>query len=205
MLGYMVIKATGIGQPWRALVKVVLSTTFLGVGISYGLVADWPHVTMLVPIALLFAWIGDALLLAKHKLAYFHTGCLFFGISNVLLTAYAIHVYKWQWWSLIAFAVFMVAMFLCQRYNVFSFGKSKRYLNFYSLAVGYNGFLGLSIALTVASTPAILFGLGCFMFLVSDFALAMFMFKCKKWPIDVLNSLLYFSGLMLIALSLAYN
>jgi len=39
--------------------------------------------------------------------------------------------------------------------------------------------------------------------LASDVVLGLFMFKIKKWQMDCFNSLLYFSALMLIALSLS--
>lgn len=203
MLAYMVIKALKIGQPYRGLVKVVLSTTFLGVGIYYVAKSGWQLQHLLVGVALLFAWIGDFFLIFKHKSNLFHAGCVAFGIANAFLIAHSLLTYTWQWWSLILFAVFMAVIVVCQCKGVFSFGHSKLYLNFYSITVGYNGLLGLAVAVTTNSLPALCFGLGSLLFLASDVVLGLFLFKIKKWQMDVLNTLLYFSALMLIALSIA--
>ena len=204
MLGYMVIKATGVGQPYRGAVKAVLSTTFLAVGVYFAATNGWKVYDLLVVVALLFAWIGDALLVFKHKPNLFHAGCIAFAFANVFLTAHSVLVYKWVWWSILLFAVYITAVLLCQKFGVFSFGKSTLYLNLYSVAVGYNGLLGLAVAITTNSTAALLFGLGSVLFLASDIVLGLFMFKIKKWQMDAFNTLLYFSGLMLIALSLMY-
>ena len=203
MLAYMTIKALGITQPYRGLVKVTLSTTFLGVGAYYVAINGWKFTDILLGVALVFAWIGDFLLIYKHKSNMFHAGCTAFGVANAFLVAHSVLKYTWQWWSLILFAVFMATIIYCQYKNVFSFGRSKWYLNFYSVTVGYNGFLGLAVALTTKTIPALFFGLGSLLFLASDIVLGLFLFKIKKWQMDAFNTLLYFSGLMLIALSLA--
>ncbi len=203
MLAYMMIKAFGVGQPYRGLVKVVLSTTFVAVGVYYVAKGGWQTCDLLLCVALVFAWIGDLLLIFKHKANLFHAGCLAFGISNAFLIAHSVLKYHWQWWSLILFAVFMAVVLLCQYKQVFSFGRSKLYLNFYSVMVGYNGLLGLAVALATKTLPAMFFGLGSLLFLASDVVLGLFLFKVKKWQMDALNTLLYFSALMLIALSIA--
>ncbi len=203
MVGYMLIKAMGVGQPWRAIVKISLSTMFVAVGLHYVANNGWQQAQILLFVALVFAWIGDAFLLCKNKVKMFHLGCLAFAFSNMLLTSHAVLVYTWQWWSLVLFAVFVATMLICQKLNVFSFGHSKLVLNLYSLSVGYNGLLGLTIAIAVGTPSAVMFGVGSMLFLASDFALALFMFKFKKWPMDVFNTLLYFSGMMLLAFSIA--
>ena len=203
MVGYMLIKAFGVGNPYRGWVKAVLSSTFLGVGLHFTAINGWHLDSLLVAIALFLAWIGDALLVFKHKSNMFHAGCVSFGFANLFLIAHSLIVYQWEWWSLILFAAFMAASLLCQKFGVFSFGRSALYLNFYSITVGYNGLHGLALAIVLGTTPALLFGIGSMLFLTSDVVLGLFMFKFKKWPMDVLNTLLYFSGMMLIAFSIA--
>ena len=67
MLAYMTIKALGITQPYRGLVKVTLSTTFLGVGAYYVAINGWKITDILLGVALVFAWIGDFLLIYKLR------------------------------------------------------------------------------------------------------------------------------------------
>ncbi|MBR2974333.1 MAG: hypothetical protein IKC47_01150, partial [Clostridia bacterium] len=126
-----------------------------------------------------------------------------FAFANAFLTVHAILKYQWQWWSILMFVAFYVTVIICQRKGIFSFGRSTFYLNCYSVTVGYNGLLGLAIAIATPTLPAILFGVGSLLFLASDVVLGLFMFKIKKWQMDCFNSLLYFSALMLIALSLS--
>ena len=91
---------------------------------------------------------------------------------------------------------------LCQKFNVYSYGKNKLYLNLYFIAVSLCGSLGLSLLCQGSPLSAVVFGLGCFCYFASDMFLGLFLFKFRNRVIDSVNSLLYFPGMLLVAIGL---
>ena len=60
----------------------------------------------------------------------------------------------------------------------------------------------LNIDGLVSPLTSLLFGLGCFMYYASDVCLGLYLFKFRNKWVDSVNSLLYFPGMLLVALSL---
>ena len=128
-------------------------------------------------------------------------GSMVFLIFLALLIVFALYEYGWQWWSLLIFAFLYCLNLYLQYRKVYTYGSSKWFLNIYLIFVGYSGCLGLSTAIVSTATPALMYGLGTFMFFISDILLGMYHFKLRKAYVDVLNSLFYFGGIMLVVLS----
>ena len=77
------------------------------------------------------------------------------------------------------------------------------YLNIYTVLVAVCGSLGLTLIFQcTAQLPTFLFGMGCFMYYVSDIFLGLYLFKFRNRIVDAINSLLYFPGMVLIAFSM---
>lgn len=199
---YMVTKVVGRKSAFRAVNKLMLVIVYLAV-IIYTIIKNQNVYNILALVALIFAGGGDAFLLLGGNRKLFHTGVVSFGIANFMLIVTSIALYGWQWWSIPIFVVLYCINLLLQYKEVYTYGKSKWFLNIYLIFVGYSGCLGLANAIVATTLPAILYGVGAFMFFVSDILLGMYYFKLKKSYVDVLNSLLYFGGIMFIAVSFA--
>lgn len=199
---YMITKVVGRKSAFRGVNKMMLVIVYLSV-VIYTLFKGADTYKIVALIALVFAGAGDAFLLCTSNRNMFHAGVVSFGISNLLLIVLSVVMYGWQWWSIVIFVVLYCVNILLQYKEVYTYGKSKWFLNIYLIFVCYSGCLGLANAIVATALPAILYGVGAFMFFVSDILLGMYYFKLKKSYVDVLNSLLYFGGIMLIALSFA--
>ena len=197
---YMVTKVVGRKSAFRAVNKMMLVIVYLAV-VIYTIFKKADVYNILVLVALIFAGAGDAFLLCGSNRNMFHAGVVSFGISNFMLIVISLAMYGWQWWSIVIFVVLYCINVLLQYKEVYTYGKSKWFLNIYLIFVGYSGCLGLANAIVATTLPAILYGVGAFTFFVSDILLGMYYFKFRKSYVDVLNSLLYFGGIILIAIS----
>lgn len=136
----------------------------------------------------------------NHK--YFFAGVLSFSAASITLSVYAILVYGWTYWALLPFVLVALSNVVLQLTKVYSFGSDVIDLNVYTVCVGLCGSLGITIACSIGSVQAILFGLGCFMYMCSDVCLGLYLLKFRHRALDIVNTLLYFPGMLLIALSL---
>lgn len=75
-------------------------------------------------------------------------------------------------------------------------------MTLYLSSVTLNSLFGLTCALFLKTTPFIIRGIGSLLFMISDYILTVdrFIIKKNKWIVRS-NSLTYFVGLLLIALS----
>jgi hypothetical protein len=109
------------------------------------------------------------------------------------------------WWVILV-VLFMIATFvvLCEKLpNIFNLGKMKWPMTFYLFSIFFHGIMGLALAILLPGTNYMLLGIGSISFMVSDIILTIdrFVIKGNKWIVRS-NSLTYFGGLLLIALSL---
>jgi hypothetical protein len=203
IIAYSVLKARRL-KNLRIPVKSSLVALFLAVGVI-GMAENSAAVNILLFVALIFSGIGDILLLFMNKgREYFHAGVVAFGISNILIIISAVLRFEFVWYSLVIFGIIFIGNLVLQLIGFIDYGKSKIFLNIYLPIVCYSGCLGFTIALSGFGLAGVLFGIGALMFFISDICLGIFQFKVKKWQIDSLNSLLYFSGVMSIALSMFF-
>ncbi len=202
LLTIMVVqKALRRGPIQRGVVKTLLSACFFG-GAIYGYVQNKAPVDIILVIGLAFAMLGDLLLIFMEKRKPFVAGVYSFACASITLTVYSVVKYTFAWWSLFIFALITTAVVIAQRKKVFSFGKNFVHLNIYTLCVALCGSLGISLLFCNLATPGILFGVGCFLYFVSDVLLGLYLFSIRKPAVDCANSLTYFPGMLLVALSL---
>ncbi len=203
LIAYIIIKKRKIFMPYRGVVKMSMAGLFVLVGVYACFVSAFQWNVVLLTIGLICAAVGDYFLLfLRQSRAYFHRGVVAFGLSNAIIIVYALLTYGWVWWSIIIWAVFNILHIVLQRLKVFEYGKSIVYLNCYVPLVSMTGSLGLSYIITLYATPwALVFGIGTLSFFVSDMFLGVYEFKLRKWYVDAMNSVTYFGGLLIIAIS----
>ncbi|MCM1533606.1 MAG: lysoplasmalogenase [Corallococcus sp.] len=197
----IILKGFKIGRRRRGVFKMITAALYVAVS-SYGFATGKQQYGYVLIIGLCFAFLGDFFLIFMRNRKMFVTGVLSFSAASVTLTVYAILSYGWQWWALIPFAAFTAVNIVCQAKNVYSYGQNIAYLNVYTVCVGLCGSLGLTLLCSSLSANTALFGLGCFMYLVSDVLLGLYFFKFNNRVVDMLNTLMYFPGMLLIAFSL---
>ena len=201
-LALILLKTFKVGNRRRGVVKMAASLTFVAVGIL-GCVKIGVGLNIMLAIGLFFAMLGDLFLVFMDKRSLFIAGVLAFTVAGALFCVYSILQFGWQWWSLFIFVALSATSVLCQIFKVYDFGSCKVYLNVYTVFIFACGALGFSLLCQgVANLPMFLFGLGCFLYCVSDVFLGLYMFRFRNRTIDAINSALYFSGMMLVAFSL---
>lgn len=197
------LKAFKIGNRRRGVVKMATSALFVGIGV-YGCVLNDGHLHIALVVGLFFASLGDLLLVFMDNHKCFVAGVLSFAAASITLSVYGILCYGWTFWALLPFVLFVVANALAQARKIYSFGRDVIALNVYTVCVGLCGGIGIAVACGVGSLQAVLFGTGCFMYMFSDVCLGLYLLKFKRVELDIINSLLYFPGMLLIALSLVF-
>lgn len=194
------MKLCGVGSRKRGIVKMLASSFFL-VGAAYSLVRLGTAV-LLPAIGLICAFLGDLFLVFMDDHRFFVAGTLSFCASSTCFCLHAFLAHQWQWWFCLVFIVIFVGNALCQVKGVYSYGRDKVVLNAYILLVGLCGSLGLTVAFSAENVFAVLFGIGCFCYFVSDLCLGLYLLKFRLRWLDSLNTLLYFPGILLIVMSL---
>lgn len=199
----VILKGFKIGNRRRGVVKMLTSALFVGIGI-YGCVVKNGQLDVVLAVGLFLAFIGDLLLVFMDEHKCFVAGVLSFAAASTTLSVYSVMRFGWSYWAILPFAVFTVVNILAQVKNVYSFGRDVVCLNVYTVCVSVCGSLGLVVACAAGGINAVLFGLGCFMYMCSDVCLGLYLLKFRRVALDIVNSLLYFPGMLLIALSLVF-
>ncbi|MEG2014598.1 MAG: lysoplasmalogenase family protein [Clostridia bacterium] len=198
LVTYMALKKHQKSR-FRSVVKMSMSFLFVVAGI-YSTILFPTAIALLLCFGLFAGAIGDYFLLyistSRHK---FHCGVYSFLVCNILLYIYSIMKYGFIWWTLLIWVGFLALELTVQAKGLLRFGKSSVPLNIYVCAITLRGATGIGV-MTLGG-GAVAFGLGSLLFMISDFLLGFYSFKWNKWVISALNSLTYFGGLLLIALS----
>ncbi len=153
---------------------------------------------------LFLAMLGDIFLLFD-----FNRGGDFFLACNVCFIIYEISVLsdkgitfdKYFWLFIVALALLTLYYFLFTRFkNVFKLDKMMYPMLFYLASITTHGMMGIAIIIFVPEL--LLLGLGSLLFFLSDVVLTLdrFVFK-NNWSLRA-NSALYFTGLLLMVLSM---
>lgn len=203
VLALAVLKALKIGNRRRGVVKMLTSALFVGTGI-YGCVICQGHLDIVLVVGLAFAFLGDLLLVFMDNHKLFVAGVLSFSAASITLSVYCALAYGFTYWAILPFVLFTVASAACQVAKVYSFGGDVVCLNVYTVCVSICGSLGIAVACVHGGVQAVLFGVGCFMYMCSDVCLGLYLLRFKRTWLDIVNTLLYFPGLLLVALSLVF-
>ncbi|MCQ2795042.1 MAG: lysoplasmalogenase [Bacilli bacterium] len=189
----------------RAPNKITLALMFFIFG-AYFICTQWGQIHYLALAALFLAMMGDIFLLFS-----FQRGGDFFLAGNICFTIYEIMILQLRrisisqfWWVLLVVSL-LVSLFAFLFYkfqDIFKLGVLRLPMLMYLTTIILNGTFGIAL---VAYVPNfLLFGIGTFLFMLSDFDIVLhkFVFPKSKF-IHRLNSALYFTGLLLIVLNFA--
>lgn len=197
------LKGFKVDSRGRGAVKMITAAVFVALGI-YGCVTESGAYGFVLVIGLVFAFFGDLFLVFMDKRALFIAGVVSFSFASLTFTVYAALLFGFQWWALLPFAVLCAANVVCQVKKLYDFGSCAVYLNIYTVLVTLCGCTGLILLCTTADVSVILFGAGCLAYMLSDVCLGLYIYKFRHRWVDIVNTLLYFPGLFLIALSLIF-
>lgn len=194
----------------RAANKFIMATMYLVFAFvtfhrRYELVS---HETILL-LALFLAWMGDAFLVFD-----FGRGGDFFLCGNYSFITYYIvsfyaHGFKLGdfWWAFpIAWLMLTGFILGCQfKPEGFQLGKMRWPMTLYLCSIFSHGMCGLAAIILLPGTRFVMMGAGSLLFMLSDMILTVdrFIIKGNKWIVRA-NSLTYFTGLLLIVLSMAF-
>ena len=194
---------------YRAVNKYLMATMYLVLAVTMILKKNgFASLHTLFIAALIFAWLGDIFLVFD-----FGRGGDFFLAGNVCFIMYEQIVMltngkKWAdfIWTFAAAAVLLCSFILaCQKWPMkFKLGKMRWPMTFYLSTIITHGMTGLAMALLLPGTNWMVMGIGSVLFMISDLILTAykFVFDNNVWLVRA-NSVTYFTGLLLIALSTA--
>ena len=202
------ITRVGKNIKYRAINKYIMATMYLilaFVGFSLRHEVSSYHIILIG--ALILSWLGDIFLVFDLG-----RGGDFFMAANICFFIYGISVlydnsytFSSFWWVLlITFVMLTTFIILCQKLpKVFTLGKMRWPMTLYLLTIFMHGSMGIALITLLPGTNYMLLGIGSVSFMISDIILTIdrFVYKNNKWIIRS-NSLTYFGGLLLIALSL---
>ena len=206
-LAYMY--STSLGEhKARGINKIILATLYVLLGVLLFIKnRDFKSFDILLLIAIICTAIGDVILLF-----YFNLGALFFTIGNLsifvydflLLESKGVH-FKDYWWFLFVYIFFVGGYWLLDRYGThFKVVKEDRLKAFGYLAlVSLHGSLGLTMYFITDYSPAIMLGIGSFLYMMSDYVLCSYKYSLKhEISVHKLNTFLYFAGILLVSWSI---
>lgn len=189
----------------RAPNKILLALMFFVFGTTVAIINNIPDKSLFI-VSLLLSMLGDIFLLFS-----FSKGGIFFASGNIafvafqisILHSYGIGIEKY-WWVLIMIPILWSIYPILSYFKPesFKFGDLKGIIFFYLATIITSGSFGLALAILIPDLR--LLGIGLFLFMLSDFDIVLhkFVWPKNKW-IHRLNSALYFTGMLLIALNFA--
>lgn len=193
----------------RAPNKIILALMFFIFGtffICRNYVAT-DHLHYLAIVGLFLAMLGDIFLLFSYNRGgdFFLGGnvCFIAYQALILITVGNCHIDTFWWVFIVIPALWFTFFFLFQKFpNFFKVGKMKWPMLLYLSSIISNGVFGIAV---MAYVPKFFFfGLGMFIFMLSDFDITFhkFVWPENKWVLR-LNSALYFTGMLIAVLNYA--
>ena len=195
----------------RAINKYIMATMYLVLAIVVFLNKyEFASYQTLLMAALILAWLGDIFLVFD-----FGRGGDFFLAGNICFTLYEQIIlvdkggYKFSdfAWTFVVDAIMLAfVIYATGKWpKKIKMGKMRWPMIFYLSSIFMHGITGLALMIMVPIPAYKMLGLGSFLFMLSDMDLTLykFVFDNNKWLVR-LNSLLYFTGLLLIVLSTVY-
>lgn len=195
----------------RTINKYLMATMYLTLAfVTFFNKYEFASYQLLLMAALILAWLGDIFLVFD-----FGRGGDFFLAGNICFTLYeqAVLIDKGGYWFndfawtyIVAGLMLAIAIFASGRWpEKIKMGKMRWPMMFYLSSIFMHGITGLALITMMPGTSYALMGLGSFLFMLSDIILNCYRYilNNNKWLIR-LNSLTYFTGLLLIVLSTVY-
>ncbi len=193
----------------RAINKMILASMYLVFAIVVFHTNGLKEHYYVFMAALFLAFMGDLFLIFD-----FNRGGDFFLAGNVCFSVFYLASlidngvpFANFFWVFIVWAV-LVATFATLFFklpNVFKMSRKRIPMTLYLSSITLHGLLGLASLIFIGGQSYILMGIGSLLFMLSDYILTVDRFVIQKNPWIVRsNSLTYFSGLLLLVLSMLF-
>lgn len=201
VIAMVVLKSLNVGSKRRGIAKMIASSSFVAMGVC-GVVKNPSTLQFVLLLGLIFAFFGDLFLVFMDEHKWFVSGVLSFSLCSLTLSVYIFAMGNYKWWFVVVLVVLLVVNALMQIKGIYDFGRNTAILNVYTAMVALCGSLGFTL-FTQGTGDAKMFvsGLGCFLYLVSDICLGLYLYKFRNSKVDVINTLTYFPGMILVAVS----
>lgn len=191
---------------YRAVNKMVMATMYLVYAIVMFSVCKLSGIYYVLMAALFLAYLGDLFLVFDFGRGgdFFLAGNICFATFYLASLAERAVPFVNYFWVLIVWAVLVsvIAVLFVKLPNVFKLGKMKWVMLFYLASITLHGVMGLAAIIYIDELSYLIMGIGSLLFMVSDYIITVDRFVVKNKWITRSNSLTYFSGLLLIALSI---
>lgn len=210
LLGYYTVYKKHSSFKAYSVVKMSMSTIFTGLAAHALFMREFSLLVLLVFISLCFAWAGDFFLRYMGKDAIkFNIGVVCFTVCQLLLTAVFIYLGKPSFALILApmlTVLFTILFWLMLKFSKADLGISKPFIKSYmvTMSVLFGAAIYYLFSLNNPGTAAVMLGSGGIMFFISDVFLGVYSYLFKRRIFTVLNSLLYFGGMLMISLSLYF-
>jgi len=206
LCGYFITRVGG-NIKHRAINKYILATMYMVYAIVMFHVHDLPNIYYLLMAALFLAYLGDIFLVFDLG-----RGGDFFLAGNVCFATFylanlnnaGVPFVKYFWIFIVWAILITTFIVLANKFpNVIKLGKMKYPMALYLSSITLHGLLGLTSVLFLNDISFLLMGIGSLSFMIGDYILTVdrFIIQKNKWIVRS-NSLTYFTGLLLIVLSL---
>ncbi|MBE6027937.1 MAG: hypothetical protein E7227_04920 [Clostridiales bacterium] len=193
----------------RAVNKYIMATMYLifAIVVFFKRYEFASYQTLLMA-ALILAWLGDVFLVFDFGRGgdFFLAGNICFVLyEQIVLVDHGFRFNDFAWTYIVAGLMLAVVIYATGRWpDTVKMGKMRWPMIFYLSSIFMHGITGLALLLLLPGTNYAIMGLGSVLFMFSDIDLNLYryVFNNNKWLVRV-NSLTYFVGLLLIALSTA--
>ncbi len=191
----------------RAPNKIVLASMFLVYAIVQFQHYEFASYHLILMGALFLAWLGDLFLLIDLNRGgdFFLGGNVCFILHHMAAVVDNGATFADFGWTIPALVAIMLAFVFCaQKFpKVLKLGKMKWPMVLYLTSISFHGLMGIALMLLFPGTPLYVLGVGSLLFWVSDIILTIdhFVIIGNKWILRS-NSATYFTGLLLIVLSM---
>ncbi len=194
------------------ILKLTLSSIFCAVAvISYYLLWHFSHrsnifywLQLLIVIALAFALAGDYFLqYIKLDIKKYKTGISFFTVTQILLIANLCILNGVGWKEFVICAGILAVILVLMKVQNWQLGAEKKRVMAYTILLAFMASKAFVTMLREMTVGYVFMAIGAALFLTSDIVLGVWNYKTSRPLHKYLNWVFYFSGTMLIALSIS--
>ena len=191
---------------YRAANKIILALLYLALAIiAFATKAYKYSFFIALLVGLSFTFLGDIVLMVK-----FNIGAGLFTIGNISILIFELLLLDYNHINFVYYFPFIIlAIALCLIYKQYLIKSKTIKKEDFNLSIGYlffvslHGFLSIFAAFILKNSFIIIFSIGSSLFMISDYILVKYVYSLQPKLLDQrVNTLFYFSGILLICCSM---